>query len=135
MVRVEGEAMSEVRSQGEAALPGVPSDRGTSEDPRERPKEDPLYRWGFDVTTQAIELMRSLAATGMSGAAKMGCTLAVVERLLEQIRPAIPVPSWAKFAQALVSRLVMATFGRIFAGVIEAIYKQLIRRSDSESPS
>lgn len=124
--------MSEVRPQSENALPDLSSEIAPGGGAPAASPKDPLFEFGFQVTTQSIELMRSLAATGMHGAAKMGCTLAVVDQALKKFGPQIPVPSWAKVGQALLARLVMATFGRIFAGVVEAIYQQAIRKPAAE---
>jgi hypothetical protein len=132
MVRKQGETMSELRSHGEISLPTVPGEGRAEIVEVKKEEQDFLFQFGFQTTTQSIELMRSLAATGLDGAAKMSCVLAVVNDSLGKIAPQIPVPGWAKLAQAMVARIALATFGRIFAGVVEAIYQQSIRKPTAE---
>jgi hypothetical protein len=127
--------MSEVRADGEASLSDLPGEVAPGGTGAAQAPKDPLFEFGFKTTTQAIELMRSLAATGMDGAAKMGCVIAVIDRGLKNFGPQIPVPSWAKVAQSIVARIVVAMFGRMFAGVIEAIYQQTIRKPNAEPES
>lgn len=124
--------MSDVRSHGEAALLDMSNEGSSGGAKTQEVQTDALFQFGFQITTQAIVLMRSLATTGMDGAAKMGCTLAVVNEALKKIGPQIPVPSWAKVGQVIVAKIVMATAGRMFAGVVEAIYQQTIRNPAAE---